>query len=405
MTISDFKVRNAKPLAKPYKIGAGGGLYLLVQPAGSKLWRFDYRYAGRRKTISLGKYPDTTVALANKNLAEVRGLLAEGIDPSAARREKKAADRARTENTFEEIAREWIGKFLRDKAESHRVKVIRRLERDVFPWIGSRPVAQIEPKEILRLVRRVEDRGRIETAHRVIQNCGQVLRYAVATERLDSDPSRDLRGALPPWKPQHYPSITEPKGVGELLRAIDSFTGTFPTSCALRLAPMLFVRPGELRAAEWSEFNFDNAEWRIPAGKMKARVQHIVPLPSQAIAILQELKPLTGAGRYVFPSTRTSRKPMSENTINAALRRMGYAREQMTGHGFRSTASTILNEQGWNKDAIERQLAHGERDPVRAAYNYAQLLPERRTMMQAWADYLDQLKAGVAVRGDFAKAA
>jgi integrase len=267
----------------------------------------------------------------------------------------------------------------------------------VFPWLGARPIGEITGPELLTALRRVENRGVVETAHRVMQNCSQVFRYAVATGRAQRDPTFDLRGALPPVRSNHFASITEPKAIGGLLRAIDVYKGSFITQCALRLAPLVFVRPGELRRAEWAEFDLDASEWRIPASKMKMRVMHIVPLSAQAVSILRDLRPLTGTVKYVFPGTRGKDRPMSENTVLAALRRMGYGTDDMTGHGFRSMASTILNEQGWNRDAIERQLAHAERDNVRAAYNYAEHMPERRKMMQQWADYLDGLKAGADV--------
>ena len=279
-------------------------------------------------------------------------------------------------------------------APSHSDKIIRRLERDVFPWIGSKPVNSIRPTELLTLLKRVEDRGAIETTHRVQQNCGQVFRYAVATGRAESDPSRDLRGALTPWKPEHYPTLTAAREVGSLLRDIEAYEGGFITKCAMKLSPMLFVRPGELRRAEWSEINLDAAEWRIPAVKMKGRVMHIVPLSEQAVSILRDLEPLTGKSRWVFPGVRTNGEPMSENTVNAALRRLGYDRTMITAHGFRGMASTLLHEQGWPSDVIERQLSHAERNSVKAAYNHAEHLPARRKMMQAWAHHLDSLRMG-----------
>jgi integrase len=262
----------------------------------------------------------------------------------------------------------------------------------LFPWIGSRPITSIVPKDLLELLRRVEGRGAIETTHRVQQNCGQVFRYTVATGLIDSDPSRDLRGALPPWRPEHYPTLTDPRKVGVLLRDIDAYEGGFLTRCALQLSPLLFVRPGELRRAEWSEINLEAAEWRIPAAKMKGRVMHIVPLAKQAMAVLRELEPLTGPNGWVFPGNRTNGEPMSENTVNAALRRLGYSRAVMTAHGFRGMASTMLHELGWPSDVVERQLSHAERNTVKAAYNHAEHLPERRRMMQAWADHLNKLR-------------
>jgi integrase len=267
----------------------------------------------------------------------------------------------------------------------------------VFPWLGKRHINEITAPELLTVLRRVENRGALETAHRINQICGQVFRYAIATGRAERDISADLKGALPPTRVKHHASITEPKQVGELMRAINSYSGSFTTAIALKLSAILFVRPGELRQAEWSEIDFENKEWRIPAEKMKMRELHIVPLCKQAISLLEELRPLTGRAKYLFPSVRTDTRPMSNNTINASLRRLGYTKEQMTAHGFRSMASTILNEQGWNRDAIERQLAHSEKDGVRAAYNYAQYLPERKKMMQAWADYLDGIAQGAKV--------
>jgi len=276
--------------------------------------------------------------------------------------------------------------------EGHSKTIIRRLELNIFPWLGTRPVASITAPELLAVLRRIEDRGALETAHRVKQICGQVFRYAIATGRGERDPSADLRGALPPAKPKRMATITDPKQISELLRVIDGYEGHLITKCALRFAPLVFVRPGELRQAEWQEINFDQAEWKIPAEKMKMRISHIVPLSTQAIEILKEIEPLTGRSRYVFPSLRTAERPMSNNTVLAALRRLGYAKEEMSGHGFRAMASTVLHEQGWRSDIIERQLAHAERNSIKAAYNHAQHLPERRRMMQAWADYLGMLK-------------
>jgi integrase len=397
MALTDTAVRNAKPKEKQYKVSDEKGLFLLIHPNGGKYWRFKYRYLGKEKLLALGVYPDVPLKDARQRRDDARKLVAAGIDPSAHRKAVQAARAASADNSFEVVAREWFAKHSPNWAITHSGKIIRRLERDVFPWIGSRPVADVTAQELLLVVRRIEARGSLDTAHRALQNCGQVFRYAVATGRAERDPSGDLRGALPPIKGAHFPSIVEPKAIGDLLRAIKGYQGSLITRCALQLAPLLFVRPGELRKAEWIEFNFDAAEWRIPPERMKKRKLHIVPLPVQAVALLRELQPLTGSGRYVFPGARTNGRPMSENTINAALRRLGYSSDEMTGHGFRSMASTILNEQGWNRDAIERQLAHVERDNVRAAYNYAEHLPERRKMMQAWADYLDSLATGANI--------
>lgn len=396
MTLAAIKIKNVKATDKPQKLSDGGGLYLLVQPNGAKYWRLDYRFAGKRKTLAIGVYPDISLSDARERRETARKLLANGADPGDIKKAQKAASVALTENSFEIVAREWFMKHAPNWAGTHSSKVIRRLEVDAFPWIGARPIGEITAPELLAMLRRVESRGALDTAHRVHQNCGQVFRYAIATGRAQRDPSADLRGALPPANRQHYPTITDPQAIGELLRAIDGYIGTYSTRYALRLAPMLFVRPSELRKAEWCEFNLDKAEWRIPATRMKMKTLHIVPLSTQAVAILRELHLITGAGKYVFPSPRTTTKPMSDNTINAALHRMGYKGE-FVGHGFRHMASTLLNEQGWNRDAIERQLAHAERDGVRAAYNYAEYLPERKRMMQAWADHLDGLASGANV--------
>jgi integrase len=397
MPLTATTIRNAKPQVTPVRLFDGGGLYLEVAPRGGKWWRLKYRFGGKEKRISLGVYPDIGLKEARDKRDAARRQLAAGIDPGETRKAVKAAQGERDANSFEAVAREWFAKYSPSWAESHADKIIRRLERDIFPWIGARTAGEVAAPELLAVLRRIEHRGAVETAHRAMQNCGQIFRYAIATGRALRDPSADLRGALPPVKEKHHASITDPKAIGDLLRAIGGYRGSFVTQCALRLAPLVFVRPGELRQAEWADFNLDAAEWRIPGGRMKMREQHIVPLAVQAVAILRDLHALTGANRYVFPGARTNGRPMSENTVNAALRRLGYRSDEMTGHGFRSMASTLLNEQGWHRDAIERQLAHAERNAVRAAYNYAEHLAERRKMMQAWADYIDGLCAGADV--------
>jgi integrase len=366
-------------------------------PNGSRWWRLDYRFAGKRQMISLGVYPHVSLKQARERRDEARRQLEEGLNPSSLRKQALRAGAEANANSFEAIGREWFAKFSPNWVPGNREAVERRLRRDLFPWIGDRPISEITAPELLSVLRRIESRGANETAHRARQYASQIFRYAVVTGRAERDPSADLRGALAPVNVKHFPSITEPKAIGELMRAIEGYQGFFPTKCALRLAPLLFVRPGELRHAEWAEVDLDKAEWRIPANKMKARKPHIVPLSKQAIAILQELHPATGQGRYLFPCVRTASRAMSNNTLNSALRRIGYTKDQMTPHGFRSMASTNLNEQGWNRDVIERQLAHGEQDGVRAAYNYAEHLPERRKLMQAWADYLDGLAATATV--------
>jgi integrase len=389
MKLSDTQIKNVKPKDKPQKLFDGNGMHLLIKTTGSKLWRFDYRFNKSRKTISLGVYPDVSLKEARKRLTGARELVANGIDPSVHRKiQKDDADK----NSFEAVAREWFSKNSPNWAKSHSSKIINRLKKDIFPWLGSHTISEIKAPELLAILRRVENRGALETAHRIHQNCGQIFRYAIATGRAERDPAADLKGALPPTKAKHHASITDPIKIGELLRVVDGYQGELTTKCALQIAPQVFVRPGELRHAEWSEFNFDTNEWRISPDKMKMKVVHIVPLSEQVLSIFSELHPLTGRGRYVFPGVRSSSRPMSENTVNGALRRMGYTKDEMTGHGFRSMASTRLNEMGWNRDAIERQLAHSERDGVRAAYNYAEHLDERRKMMQSWSDYLEKLK-------------
>jgi integrase len=393
MPLTDISIKAAKPSAKPVKLFDTGGLFLIVTPSGGKWWRLKYRFQGRAKTLSLGTYPLVGLKDAREKRDELRRQLAQGVDPGVVRKAGKVVQA----NTFELLAEEWRGKFSRAWTPKHSERIAARLRANVFPWLGSKPIRDITAPELLAVARRIEARGALEVAHRVLGYCGQIFRYAVATGRAERDPSGDLRGALPPVNSKHYASITDTKAIGALLRAIDGYQGHFVTRCALRLAPLVFVRPGELRAAEWQEFDLDNAEWRIPGSRMKMRTTHIVLLSRQAVAILRELYPLTGRGKYVFPSLRTGERPMSENTVNAALRRLGYDKSEMTGHGFRSMASTLLNEQGWHHDAIERQLAHIERNAVRGAYNYAEHLPERRRMVQAWADFLDGLRSGTNV--------
>ena len=393
MALSDTTVKNAKPAAKPRRLFDRDGLYLEVSPGGGKWWRFKYRYAGKEKRLSLGVYPDVELKKARKRTSDARQLLADGIDPSANRKATKAARADRAANSFEIVAREWITKQMPTWAENHGGRILARFENDIFPWIGGRPVAEVTAPELLEAMRRIEKRGALETAHRALSTCGQVFRYAVATGRAQRDPSGDLRGALPPVKAEHLAAITEPKRAAELLRMIDAYEGTLTVRCALRLAPLVFVRPGELRTAEWAHIDLDAAEWRYTV--TKTNTPHIVPLSTQAVAILRELQPLTGRGRYVFSSARTSQRPMSDNAILAALRRMGIAKEEMSGHGFRAMERTILDEVlGFRPDFIEHQLAHAVRDPNGRAYNRTAHLPERRKMMQAWSDYLGELRAG-----------
>lgn len=385
-------VANAKPQDKPYKLADERGMYLLVKPDGARWWRFDYRRPDTRKrnTLSMGTFPDVSLRKARDRRDEARKLLADGIDPGNKRKAETLADA----DTFEAVAREWFAKFSPKWAPSHADKIIRRLERDVFPWIGKKPMAKLEAPDVLAVLRRIESRNAVETAHRAHQNCGQVFRYAVATGRAKGDVTRDLRGSLTPWKPQHYASITEPGKVGDLLRAIDGFTGSYVVAALLKLSPLVFTRPGEVREMEWPEIDLDAGEWNIPAERMKLRLPHVVPLAPQAVAILRELHPLTGKGRYVFPGARSIKRPLSNMTVNAALRRMGYDKDTMTAHGFRAIARTILDEVlGFRVDIIEHQLAHAVKDANGRAYNRTSFLPQRRKMMDAWADYLDTLKA------------
>ena len=390
MALTATTIKTCKPKDKAYKLTDGGGLYLLVSPSGGKWWRFDYRCQSKRKTLSMGVYPAISLKDARDRRDEAKKQLANGIDPAMVRKSQK--HQQSQPNTFEAVAREWHAKFKPGWSDSHANRLLRLLERDIFPWLGSMPVSDVSSPLLLQTIRRIETRS-LDTAHRAMQNCGQVFRYAIATGRQQNDPTHALKGAIPPIRDNHFASITHPEQIGPLLRAIEGYKGEFITQSALRLGPLVFVRPGELRHAEWSEMNLEIGEWRIPSEKMKMGQPHIVPLARQSIVLLTDLQPLTGTGQYLFPSVRSLDRPLSENTINAALRRLGYTKDEMTGHGFRSMASTLLNEQGWNRDHIERQLAHAERNKIRAAYNYADYLPERRKMMQAWADYLDTLKA------------
>ncbi|MCA7956392.1 integrase arm-type DNA-binding domain-containing protein [Burkholderia multivorans] len=405
MPLTDTTIRNTKPAEKPVKLFDGGGLFLLVTPAGQRYWRLKYRAAGKEKLLALGVYPEVTLATARRKRDEAREKLAAGIDPGEAKKAEKRTARLSAENSFEAVAREWHAKYAPTWSESHGARILRRLEVDAFPWIGGKPVADLAPPDVLDVLRRVEKRGALETAHRLHANVGQVCRYAVATGRAPRDVTADLRGALPPVQQEHMASITDPKQVAELLRAIDGYQGTFPVLCALRLSPLLFQRPGELRAAEWAEFDLDASTWEIPSERMKRTKQgkasggaHIVPLSAQAVAILRDLHALTGNSRFLFPSVRTKDRPMSDNTINGALRRLGYDGDTMTGHGFRAMARTILDEVlGVPVAIVEAQLAHAVKDPLGRAYNRTAHLPQRREMMQRWADYLDQLKAGAEI--------
>lgn len=398
MALTAIETKAAKPTNKPFKLSDGGGLYLLVQPNGSKYWRLDYRYQGKRKTLAVGVYPDVSLLDARERRTAARKMLSDGIDPGASRKASKAAGVTRAANSFEVVAGEWLEKFSAKKAASTIEKTHFILRRDVFPWLGAMPIAEIKPADLLAVLQRIEGRGALETAHRAKQYAGQIFRYAVGTQRAERDISQDLKGALPAPNVTHRAAITDPVKFGGLIRAIDSFNGTFTVKCALKLAPLIFVRPGELRQTEWAWVDMDAAMICYPASVMKMREDHIVPLSNQALEVLQEIQSLTGQGKYVFPSIRTSQQPMSEAAINAALRRMGYDQTEMTGHGFRAAMRTIGDEVlGFRVELIEHQLAHAVKDPNGRAYNRTAHLPERKKMMQQWADYLDGLKAGAVV--------
>jgi integrase len=401
MPLTGTFVKQVKPKNKDASAGEkhadSGGMYLLVKPTG-KYWRMDYRFAGQRKTLALGVYPEVSLAKARKRREEAKERLADGVDPATVKRQEKRAKAIAAANTFEAVARDWLDKTASDRAGSTQGKVATWLEKNVFPAIGRLPISTIKPRDVLEAVRKIEQRGAIDSAHRVKQICGQVFRYAVAAGLCERDITADLRGALATIPKANFAAITEPAQVAVLLRAVRSYNGNAITRAALQLAPLVFVRPGELRHAEWAEIDLKAATWRIAGAKMKMGVDHIVPLSTQAIAVLKALQPLTGAGRYVLPSLRGGDRPMSENTVNAALRGLGYAKDVMTGHGFRAMARTILDEVlGERVDLIEHQLAHMVKDPNGRAYNRTAHLPARQAMMQRWADYLEQLEAGAQV--------
>lgn len=390
--LTEARIRALKAPEKAKKLFDGGGLFLLVQPNGSRLWRLKYRVEGREKLLALGAYPEVGLKAARERREAARRQLAAGMDPGVERKVQKLA-RA---NTFEAVASEWLEKHRSKFTDTTFSKARWMLEDLLFPYIGARPIDSIEATDLLVPLRKIEARGRMETAHRTKWRAGEIFEYAIATGRAKRNPAADLRKALAPVRSKSRAAITDPARIGDLLRALDGYSGQLGTEIALKVSPLLFVRPGELRAAEWEEFTLDGKEpvWRIPAERMKMREEHLVPLSRQAVALLRELEPVTGPDGYLFPSLRTAARPMSENTINAALRRLGYSKDEMTAHGFRAMASTCLNEQGFPPDVIELQLAHAERNKVRAAYNRAQRLPERRKLMQAWADYLGALRAG-----------
>lgn len=395
--LTDVAIRNAKPEAKPKRLSDGGGLYLEISPAGGKLWRLKYRFGGKEKRLALGIYPTITLAEARERREAARKLLAHGTDPGNAKKEAQAKAIEKT-ITFEAVARDWFVRYRRGVDESTSETVMHRLEMDIFPWIGDRPIKEITTPELLSVLQRVEDRGAVETARRDMQKCSAIFRHAVITGHTENNVAEALRGVIPPLPKRHHASITDPRQLGQLLRDIEGYQGTHVVRCAFKLSPLVFLRPGELRKGEWAEIDFDRAMWRIPAKRMKMKKDHLIPLSHQAIGVLREIWPLTNDGVYIFPGAVSRTRPMSENALRAALRRMGYTNDDMTPHGFRSSASTMLNEHGWDKDSIELQLSHTEQDEIRGAYNFATKLVDRRSMMQTWADYLDALKEGKCTR-------
>ncbi len=407
MALTHRQVQAAKPLDKDVKLSDGKGLYLLVKKTGAKYWRMKYRFYGKEKLLSIGVYPEVSLQKAREACNEARKLLIDGIDPSAHKKAVKIANMVSSDNSFEVIAREWFASHMKDKAETHRVRALRMLTADLFPEIGRLPVKDITAPILLVALRKVEQRGAVQTAHRTKQIAGQVFRYAIATGRAERDPTPDLRGALQPTTTKHFAAITEPREAGRLLVAIDGFQGTFVVKAAVKLSALFFCRPGELRHMKWSDINYE--EHRIEITAEKTRQQHIIPLSNQAIAILEDLKPITSRSEYIFPSARGASRCMSENAVRIALRAMGYDNDTMTAHGFRAMARTLLDEiLGFRVEWIEQQLAHAVKDANGRAYNRTKHLKQRTDMMQKWADYLDQLKAqalaGNVITGNFKKA-
>jgi len=396
MPLTDILIRSAQPREKIYRLPDGDKLYLEVHPSGKKHWRVRLKGMGKETMLALGPYPAVSLKDARARRDEMNVQAARGIDPAEARR--KAAAERRSINLFQAVYDEWIEKQRASWTQSHYEKTIGRAKNHLLPYIGDRPIAEIAAPDVLTVLRRIEMRGKNDMAHTVMSICSRVFRYAVATGYTTSDPCRDLRGALAPVVVTHNAALTDPKDIGALLLDMDNYAGSVVVRCALRLSPLVFVRPGELRRAEWAHIDEQEALWRIPAPDMKMRELHLVPLSRQSLEIIRHLRCITGEGKFLFPSVRSRLKPMSDMTITAALRALGYARDQMTAHGFRAMASTLLNEHGWRPDLIEKQLAHAERNQVRAAYNRAQYLADRREMMQAWADYLDRLREDAAKR-------
>ena len=405
MALTNIEITKAKPLDKAYKLSDSGGLYLFVSTTGSKSWRLKYRFLGKEKVLSLGQYPHISLLEAREARDSAKKQLAKGLDPNDVKQKQAYEAKKELANTFGSVGREWHQKQKVKWVKKNAARNLSMLERHVFPFIGKTPISKVKASDLLSAIRKIEASGKSETAHRALQICGQIFRYAIATDRATADLSLVLNGALSPTVVKHHASITDPKEIGQFLRDIHAYEGAYLTQQALKLAPLVFVRPGELRHAEWSEIDFQKAEWRIPVEKMKTKSVHIVPLSKQALEILTDVHNITGHLQYVFTSVTSVKRPMSENTVNMALRRIGYDNTQMTAHGFRSMASTILHEQGWLHDATERQLAHSDRNKVSAAYNYAEHLPKRKEMMQHWADYLDGLRSGanvVSIKGKVA---
>lgn len=392
MKLTDTFIRRVSGNGKVQKHSDGGGLFLYVTPTGKKSWRMAYRFAGKQKLLAIGPYPTVGLREARDKREEAKKQLLANIDPSSAKREAKATAAEAALNSFEVVAREWLDRYSASWTPVYKRYMICRLEKNIFPCIGKRPIGGITVRELLGVLRRVEERGALTTVHHTLRECGRIFRYAIITGRAERDVAADLRGAFAPMPRGHLAAITDPAAVGELLRKIDSYEGNFFVSCVLRIAPLVFVRAGELVKAEWEEFDFKAAEWRIPASKMKMKQMHIVPLSRQALAILEELRVVSGNEQHVFPAARGDAPHLQTTTPLRALQRLGYAKGEITFHGLRSMASTLLNELGYNRDWIERQLAHSESNSVRAAYNYAEYLPERRKMMQEWSDYLTELK-------------
>lgn len=399
MALTDKTIKTAKGKDKPYKLSDEKGLHLLVTPNGAKLWRFSYRFDGKQKTLAIGAYPDVTLSNAREKRDDARKLLANDVDPGEVRKAQKASRLDRAANSFEVVARRWHAKGEAKWSESYTKKVMQMLERDLFPWLGGKPVADLEAPEFLAVARRLEERSLVDAAHRAMQLCGQIMRFAVAEGLVSRDPVSDLRGALESVKKEHMASVTDPVRVGEILRMFDGFKGSYQVMQALKLAPLVFTRPGELRQAKWKDVDLDAALWSIPAEVMKMREPHLVPLSTQAVAILRDMEPFSSHLEHVFPGGRDPKRPMSDAAINAAMRRLGInTQTELTGHGFRAMARTILHEQlNYPPEVIEVQLAHKAPGPLGAAYARAKFIEQRKEMMQAWADYLGKIKAGAEI--------